>query len=209
MAPCHMPMSKATPNSAIATPHLQVRHTALNLFAEKGFHNVSLRKLASALGMQAGSIYNHIESKQDLLFELIDEHETDLLDALEVSVLSNTRPFEQLLAYIRTHIDFNVGHTHRRSIAQLEFRNLSPCQQMGILAIRKKQENTLSNIVQQGIQQNAFNPIRFKATETLLIAMLNEAAHMISTDNNTATDGTIVSLQEIITALLHTNTAKA
>ena len=203
-----MSMRKATPNSALATPHLQVRHTALSLFAEQGFQNVSLRKLASALGMQAGSIYNHIESKQDLLFELIDEYEADLLDALEVSVLSNTKPFEQLLAYIRTHINFNVEHTHRRSIAQLEFRNLSPSQKMVILAIRKKQANTLSSIVQLVIQKNAFNPIRFKATESLLIAMLNETAHMISADNNIAPDDTIISLHKIITALLHTDSEK-
>ncbi len=208
MAPSNMPMNKATPDAILAAPHLQVRNIALTLFAEQGYQSVSLRKLASALGIQAGSLYNHIASKQDLLFELIDEHESDLLDALEMSVLSNTKPFEQLLVYIRTHIDFNVGHMHRRSIAQLEFRNLSPSQQRLILATRKTQANILANIVQQGIQQHAFKPIRFNATETLLLAMLNEAALMISADSNTAPDDTISSLQRIITALLRADSVK-
>lgn len=200
MTPSNMPMKKATPN--FAEPHLQVRNIALTLFAEQGYQSVSLRKLASALGIQAGSLYNHIASKQDLLFELIDEHETDLLDAIEASVRSNMKPAEQLLAYIRTHIDFNVKHAHRRSITQLEFRNLSPEQQGETLAIRNMQADILSNIIQQGIQQNAFKPIRFKATETLLLAMLNEAAFLVSTGGNTALDDIIVSLQTIITSLL-------
>ncbi|TWC40143.1 TetR family transcriptional regulator [Pseudomonas sp. SJZ079] len=200
MTPSNMPMKKATPS--FAEPHLQVRNIALTLFAEQGYQSVSLRKLASALGIQAGSLYNHIASKQDLLFELIDEHETDLLDAIEASVRSNMKPAEQLLAYIRTHIDFNVKHAHRRSITQLEFRNLSPEQQGETLAIRNMQADILSNIIQQGIQQNAFNPIRFKASETLLLAMLNEAAFLVSTDGNTVLDDIIVSLQTIITSLL-------
>lgn len=208
MAPSNLPMNKATPDVILAAPHLQVRNIALTLFAEQGYQSVSLRKLASALGIQAGSLYNHIACKQDLLFELIDEHESDLLDALETSVLSNAKPLEKLLAYIRAHIDFNVGHAHRRSIAQLEFRNLSPSQQRVILTTRQMQTNILSNIVNQGIQQNAFNPIQFKATETLLLAMLNEAAFMISTDRSAALDDTIYSLQKIITALLRTDSTK-
>lgn len=205
MAPSNLPMNKATPDVILAAPHLQVRNIALTLFAEQGYQSVSLRKLASALGIQAGSLYNHIACKQDLLFELIDEHDSDLLDALETSVLSNAKPLEKLLAYIQAHIDFNVGHAQRRSIAQLEFRNLSPSQQRVILTTRQMQTNILSNIVNQGIQQNVFNPIQFKATEKLLLAMLNEAAFMISTDRSAALDDTIYSLQKIITALLRTD----
>ncbi|WP_439862343.1 TetR/AcrR family transcriptional regulator [Pseudomonas sp. MBLB4136] len=206
--PSDMPMRKATSNSALAEPHSQVRNTALYLFAEQGFQKVSLRKLASALSMQAGSLYNHISSKQDLLFELIDEHETDLLDAIETNQLSDTTPEEKLLAYIRTHVDFNVRHACRRSITQLEFRNLSPEQQQEILDSRNLQANTLSNIIQQGVQRQVFDQMQLKTTTALLLAMLNEAASMISTDCNTALDDTIESLQKIIVTILRAGSAE-
>ncbi|MBS7691920.1 TetR family transcriptional regulator [Pseudomonas lalucatii] len=206
--PSDMPMRKATSNSALAEPHSQVRDTALCLFAEQGFQKVSLRKLASALSMQAGSLYNHISSKQDLLFELIDEHETDLLDAIETNQLGDTTPEEKLLAYIRTHVDFNVRHARRRSITQLEFRNLSPEQQEEILDSRNLQANTLSNIIQQGVQRQVFDQMQLKTTTALLLAMLNEAAAMISTDCNTALDDTIKSLQKIIITILRAGSAE-
>ena len=80
--------------------HQLVRQVALKLFSEIGFHNVSLRKLANTLEMQPGSLYNHIDGKQELLFELIDEYETDLLDTIKVDLPSGSSPEHRLSAYI-------------------------------------------------------------------------------------------------------------
>lgn len=115
---------EAPPCSSALSPHQKVRRAALALFAEKGFHSISLRKLAGELGVQAGSIYNHIESKNSLLFELIDEHESDLLDAIEMGIPRGGEPLENLLAYIRTHLQFNAEHQQRYLLSRLEFRNL-------------------------------------------------------------------------------------
>ncbi|SUD70117.1 TetR family transcriptional regulator [Pseudomonas putida] len=49
------------------------RDRAMALFAEKGFGQVSMRELAAHLGMTAGSLYHHFPSKQDLLYDLIEE----------------------------------------------------------------------------------------------------------------------------------------
>jgi AcrR family transcriptional regulator len=40
--------------------------------SEKGYQGVRLRELEAALGVNAGSPHYHIESKQALLFEVID-----------------------------------------------------------------------------------------------------------------------------------------
>ncbi|RMH81683.1 TetR/AcrR family transcriptional regulator, partial [Pseudomonas sp. AOB-7] len=50
-----------------------LRGKALALFAERGFAQVGMRELALHLGMAAGSLYHHFESKEQLLFELIEE----------------------------------------------------------------------------------------------------------------------------------------
>ena len=44
------------------------RHAA-RLFAERGYHGTSIGRLAEALGVQKGSLYSHIEGKQELLHE--------------------------------------------------------------------------------------------------------------------------------------------
>src|SRR5207302_351218 len=48
----------------------ELTRAAARLFAEKGYHGTSIGDLAEALGVQKGSVYAHIESKADLLWEV-------------------------------------------------------------------------------------------------------------------------------------------
>lgn len=47
---------------------------ALNLFSNKGFAAVSVRDIASAVGIKASSLYNHFENKQDIFDTIIDNN---------------------------------------------------------------------------------------------------------------------------------------
>src|SRR5438128_500049 len=51
----------------------ELTRAAARLFAEKGYHGTSIGDLAQALGVQKGSLYAHIESKADLLWEVASE----------------------------------------------------------------------------------------------------------------------------------------
>lgn len=56
-----------------------ILHTALRLFSERGYGGVSMRDLATEVGIKAASIYNHFSSKEDifnsLLFEMKNRYE--------------------------------------------------------------------------------------------------------------------------------------
>ena len=53
----------------MSTRRHELTRQAARLFAEKGYHGTSIGDLAEAMGVQKGSLYAHIESKQDLLYE--------------------------------------------------------------------------------------------------------------------------------------------
>lgn len=55
------------------------RERALELFAEQGFAQVSLRKLANHMGVSTGTLYTHVAGKEELLFEALEEHYEQLL----------------------------------------------------------------------------------------------------------------------------------
>ncbi len=50
-----------------------ILYQALTLFSEKGFEGVSMRDIASAVGIKAASLYNHFRSKRDIFNSIIDE----------------------------------------------------------------------------------------------------------------------------------------
>src|SRR5690242_14429778 len=54
----------------MSTRRDELTRAAARLFAEKGYHGTSVGDLAEALGVQKGSLYSHIESKADLLWEV-------------------------------------------------------------------------------------------------------------------------------------------
>ncbi|MGN0144893.1 MAG: TetR/AcrR family transcriptional regulator [Clostridium sp.] len=49
----------------------KILNSALDLFAENGYHAVTVRDIAAKVGIKASSLYNHFESKQNILDELI------------------------------------------------------------------------------------------------------------------------------------------
>ena len=57
----------------MSTRRTELNREAARLFAERGYHGTSIGDLAKALGVQKGSLYAHIDSKQDLLYETLRE----------------------------------------------------------------------------------------------------------------------------------------
>jgi len=156
---------------------------ALTLFVEHGFQAVSLRQLAMALGMQAGSLYNHMESKQILLFELIEEHETDLLDLLEADDPCQADGLTRLRSYVDLHIRYNLMHQHRLVLARRESRCLSAEQRASIEATRQAHVDHLEKIPAAAEQSSA--------VARSLMSILEDAPTWWSPDDAPAVEGFI------------------
>ncbi|MDG4275171.1 TetR/AcrR family transcriptional regulator [Pseudomonas aeruginosa] len=79
-AKCMEPISRPT---GTGSRFERNRPRALELFAQRGFAQVSLRELASHLELTAGSLYNHCSGKEELLQEFIEEHYMALLSLFD------------------------------------------------------------------------------------------------------------------------------
>src|ERR671937_1824348 len=81
----------------------ELTRVAARLFAEKGYHGTSIGDLAEALGVQKGSLYAHIESKADLLWEVAREGAAAFHAALD-SVPDDAPPAERIRLALRAHL---------------------------------------------------------------------------------------------------------
>src|SRR6266508_4528409 len=57
----------------MSTRRRELTREAARLFAEKGYHGAALSDIAGALGVKTPSLYAHVASKQDLLYEIMRE----------------------------------------------------------------------------------------------------------------------------------------
>src|SRR5207248_8865877 len=83
----------------------QVRAAALRLFKEKGYHATSMRDIAEVVGINKGSLYSYIRSKEDLLIPFFERAMGLLLAEIEaISADSSLGPTERLKRAIRAHV---------------------------------------------------------------------------------------------------------
>ncbi|WP_369959749.1 TetR/AcrR family transcriptional regulator [Pseudomonas benzenivorans] len=119
----------------------QIRQKALELFAERGFAQVGMRELALRLGIGAGSFYHHFISKEQMLFELIEELYEDLLDAATLTRAGSDS--QRLEALLRAHIALHERRSLYFLMAEQEVRNLSPAHRQQICQMREQYEDEL------------------------------------------------------------------
>lgn len=129
--------------------YLETRHKALELFARYGFSRVSMRDLAAYLGIKAGSIYNHIESKEALLFELIEELYEQLLSGAKLVNRRKSTPAEQLHGLLEAHLLLHERMGGHFRLAEYDLHCLSNEQQALILTLRRRYEDHLVGTIEQ------------------------------------------------------------
>src|SRR2546430_4887836 len=81
----------------------ELTRIAARLFAEQGYQGTSLADLAEALGMQKPSLYHHIASKEDLLWDVAWEG-ADAFHAALDAVPQDESPTERIRLALRPHL---------------------------------------------------------------------------------------------------------
>ena len=151
----------------------QLLQTATRLFKEKGYRNTSMQDLADALGVQKASLYYYIESKEELLRRLL-EHAFTLVGAqIDEIYAADLPPLEKLRRALENHAVTLMDNLNLVSVYMDEYRNLPPRRLKQVLAVRKHYEQTLMQILQEGIASGEFRPVNIEMTVYGLLGMLN------------------------------------
>src|SRR5438477_11609116 len=89
--------------SVSTTRRNELLRQAARLFAEKGYHGTSTGDLAEAMGVQKGSLYAHIRSKEDLLWEVAHDGAAAFHAALD-SIPDDLPATEKIRLALRAHL---------------------------------------------------------------------------------------------------------
>lgn len=156
-------------HSGITGP--KVQEAALRLIAQHGFAAVSMRQIASEVGVQAGALYNYTSDKQSLLYDLMHGHMVDLLAALpEHTHASGALP--RLEQFTRFHIRYHVQRPDQVFVSYMELRNLAPENFAVIEEMRRTYEDALEDILCAGQEEGVFAVPDTRVATRALIAML-------------------------------------
>jgi AcrR family transcriptional regulator len=107
----------------MATRREELTRIAARLFAERGYQGTSLADLAQELGMQKPSLYHHISSKEDLLWEVAWEGAEAFHAALD-GVPADVPATDRIRLALRAHLAVVAGQLDVATVFVREWRYL-------------------------------------------------------------------------------------
>ncbi|MFT5719132.1 MAG: AcrR family transcriptional regulator [Oleiphilaceae bacterium] len=116
--------------------------TAATLFNQKGYERTTVRDLASAVGIQSGSIFHHFKTKEAILKAMMEETIIFNTQRMKVKLEVANTPKEKLLALIVCELESINGVTgDAMAVLVYEWRSLNEQNQADILKLRDEYES--------------------------------------------------------------------
>ena len=141
--------------------------TAATLFNQKGYERTTVRDIASAVGIQSGSIFHHFKTKEAILKSVMEETIIFNTRLMKTKLEIAKSPKEKLLALIVCELESINGVTgDAMAVLVYEWRSLNEQNQADILKLRDEYEtlwiNTLTLAKEEGyIEGDVFILRRF------------------------------------------------
>ena len=138
-----------------------IEDVASDLFRERGYAATSIRDIARALSVQGASLYAHVDSKEDVLWAIVDraasrfEAAADQAEA-EADARRPGDPSEAIAALVRAHIEVLTGDVDEAGVFVHEWRSLGPERRAAILARRDAYEARFRRHIDDGITNGTF-----------------------------------------------------
>lgn len=133
-----------------------IRHAAVELFFKHGYEPTTLREIAKVVGIQVGSLYNHIPSKEQLLYSIMSEVMLDLSASLDKALEPYTDPVDRLRAAVECHVMFHAERAKEVFVGNSELRSLSKPNLKAVVDLRDRYEATFREILEQGAEAGMF-----------------------------------------------------
>jgi AcrR family transcriptional regulator len=146
---------------------------AAQIFRQKGYHATSMQDIADAVHLQKASLYHHVESKQDILLEILD-HALDRLTAdISGVVDSDLSPTLKLRLALRAYTSRLNEDRDLAAVLLLEYRGLDSRLRARHVARRDRVDQLWRKLVQEGIDAGEFRRVDPALTSFALLGVQN------------------------------------
>jgi AcrR family transcriptional regulator len=169
----------------------EILQAARELAVEKGTITYSMDELAARVGISKPTLYSHFATKEDLIVAAAAQSMQQILHVIETRLFDQT-PLQSLLLLMRTAIQmlFEEGVTVYRPMSPeiIKLIHSNPETHSYVQRI----DDTISNLIRQGIEQGEINPALDPPTVMLALhglihALRFETVHIQISDQDTVT----------------------
>jgi TetR/AcrR family transcriptional regulator, cholesterol catabolism regulator len=170
------PAASAPPPARRQRRREEVLETAARLFLEQGYAATSTTDIARELGLRRGSVYYYLDTKEELLYELIQRRFSSGIELLARLEMVEGDELDRLRWLIEQHICAVAENLTPSALALNESRSLSPEHRAAIVAENDMYRAGVTALVAAGQRSGS---IRHDVDPTLLTMAILGAANWI------------------------------
>jgi len=135
----------------------EILEAAAQIIREKGFHATSMQDIAKAVDLRKASLYHHVNSKQEILVDLLDQALELLIRQIEGVVSQDLPPDEKFREAVRSYLIGMAENLDLAAVLLLEHRSLEPEFRERHIPRRDAYEGYWRGIIQEGIDSGIFS----------------------------------------------------
>jgi AcrR family transcriptional regulator len=131
---------------------------ACHIFAEKGFDGATLQDIADRFGVLKGSLFHYIQSKDDLLFEIIDGVYAGAEDAIWSIAGADDSAVSRLRRLIVAYVRYVTDHQPAITVWLHDLNSLEPERSEVIRTREEHNRRRLVDLITQAQREGGVRP---------------------------------------------------
>lgn len=151
----------------------EIVQAAVKLFEQKGYHATSVQDIADEVGLQKGSLYHYISSKEDLLMQIAHRSISDFNHRMEKIIGSDLTNEQKLSAAIENHLHATTQNVQLTTVLLREAFSLGEDQHKVIQELTDRYLNLWTRLIEEGVAAGEFNPVNARITALAILGASN------------------------------------
>ncbi|MBU7599818.1 TetR/AcrR family transcriptional regulator [Streptomyces sp. P38-E01] len=149
---------------------------AVEAFAERGFHATTTRDIAGRAGMSPAALYIHYKTKEELLHRISQVGHERSLSLLRDAAAGRGGPSDRLAAAVGAFGRWHAEQHTTARVVQYELSALSPDHYAEIVALRRRTEAVVRDLVEEGVRAGEFEVLDARATALAMLSLCLDVA---------------------------------
>jgi TetR/AcrR family transcriptional regulator, cholesterol catabolism regulator len=134
----------------------EIALAAVKLFEQKGYHATSVQDIADEVGLQKGSLYHYIQSKEDLLLQIAHQAISEFNQRLERVIASDLTAKEKLIRAIENHLTVSISNLQTTTVLLREAFSLGETPGSVIQQLTDRYLELWTQILLEGMETGEF-----------------------------------------------------
>ncbi|WP_030684065.1 TetR/AcrR family transcriptional regulator [Streptomyces sp. NRRL B-1347] len=161
---------------------------AVEAFAERGYHATTTRDIAGRAGMSPAALYIHYKTKEELLHRISRLGHDKALAILRSAADGGGSAAERLADAVRSFVRWHAGHHMTARVVQYELDALGPEHRTEIVALRRRSDAAVREIINDGVRAGEFDVPDVPGTTLAVLSLCIDVARWFNVEGRRTPD---------------------